>query len=71
MFAQTLSIVNETKAPSAESQIKPYLKTLSSSKAAWNGIIVEHNIDLATETHEVISPAHLVAIHYGRSATLE
>ncbi|BAZ11758.1 hypothetical protein NIES4071_35840 [Calothrix sp. NIES-4071] len=49
--AQTSLIVNKTKRKSHSSQIKPYLKTLSSSKAAWNGIIVEHNIDLATETH--------------------
>jgi AraC family transcriptional regulator len=61
----------EPKAKSHSSQIKPYLMTLSSSEMAWNGIVVEHNVDLATDTHEVISPAHLLAIHRGHSATLE
>ncbi|GAA6621452.1 helix-turn-helix domain-containing protein [Scytonema sp. NUACC26] len=53
------------------SQIKPYLTTLSSSKAAWNGIVVEHNVDSAIDAHETIAPGHLVTVHYGNSATLE
>lgn len=71
MVGMQSPIIVEPTAKNHSSQIKPYLTNLSSSKAAWNGIIVERNLDLATDAHEVISPAHLLAIHYGRSATLE
>jgi AraC family transcriptional regulator len=61
----------ELAAKNHASQIKPYLTTLSSSKAAWDGILVEHDVDSTLDVHEVTSPAHLIAVHYGQAASLE
>lgn len=70
-MAQSAPLVVKSTQTSNPSQSKPYLTALSSSKAAWSGIIVEHVVDLTTEAHAVSYPAHMLSVHHMQKATLE
>lgn len=71
MIPEKKSIAHGLAPEIASSLIFPQPPTLSSQKAAWNGIYLEYHHQPAYETPEYCYGWHVLGIHIGRPVTIE
>lgn len=71
MIAEKKLIAHGLAPETASSLIFPQPPTLSSQKAAWNGIYLEYHHQPAYETPDYCYKWHVLGIHIGRPVTIE